>query len=302
MTDTTPLVSADASSRCSIILVNWNTRQHVLAALINTSQPARPRRDWMVVVDNHSTDGSRQALEEYRRSQPERFVRYVLNDENRGYAAAVNQGIRETRTPYVLVANADVELDRAGDVVDSLVRFLDEHPQAAIVGPRLLHADGSLQLSWGREPHFLTEALQRCWWRRVERAGCLRRFAKHPRTVDWVLGACFLLRRHAFDQIGGMNERYHMYFEEIDLCSRLRRAGWGIWYLPTTPPVIHHGGASTRQIPDAMAIAYRRSQLRFYHTFHGPVAAGLLRAYLTVKFVGTARGRRVLQALNASAA
>ncbi|MBI4227467.1 MAG: glycosyltransferase family 2 protein, partial [Candidatus Omnitrophica bacterium] len=250
------------------------------------------------VVDNASTDGSREAIERYHRTHPELLMRFLVNDENKGYAAAVNQGVQETDTPYVLVANADVEFERFSELVEPMAQFMDDHPRAAIVGPRLTNPDGSLQLSWGREPHLLTEGLQRWWWRRLEATHRLGPYAVNPRRVDWVLGACFLVRRDAFNRVDGMDPtRYHMYFEEVDLCSRLRRADWEVWYLPAGAAAVHHGQASTRQVADQMAVEYRRSQLQFYRRFHGVAAERLLRGYLWVKFVWTAQGRRLLHAI-----
>ena len=279
------------------VIVNWNTRILLLRGLAHLAG-ACP----IIVVDNASQDGSPEAVRaQYPADRHSPTVSLMANTANRGYAAAVNQGVAVTAAPYVLVANADVECPP--DTVRQLVDFLERHPHAAIVGPRLHNPDASLQLSWGRDPTFLTEFLQRWWWRRLERQagqGVLRRWASAPRRVDWVLGACFMLRRDVWQTLGGLDEGYVMYFEEVDLCTRARRAGWDVWYNPEAAAV-HHGRASTSQVPEMMALAYRRSQLQYYRRFHGPWAERLLRGYLWAKLGWTRPGRQLLHELGITA-
>lgn len=278
----------------SALLVNWNTRDR----LIDSLEALRPRAAGpaptlpIVVVDNASSDGSAALV---RARYPD--ITLLANQTNRGYGAAVNQGMAALRTPYVFVANADARATPTA--IQRLRLFLDQHPRAAIAGPALLNPDGSLQLSWGREPHFFTEAQQRWWWRRLERAAGqpdLRRYAREARPVDWVLGAAFLVRQAAFNAVGGMDEGYFMYFEEADLCSRLRRTGWEVWYAPVAQ-VTHVGRASTSQARDEMAVAYRRSQLRYYRRFHGAAAGMLLHGYWWLTLNRSTAGRRLLRAL-----
>lgn len=278
----------------AIVIVNWNTRQQVLACLATLMDSTATGDAFpIIVVDNASTDGSVTAI---RRMYP--TVRILANTANRGYGAAINQGVQATTTPHVLVANADVECSRYD--VEHLAAFLDHHPSAAVVGPRLVNRDRFLQLSWGREPSFWAELMQRWWWRRMEaspRQRTLRHRASQSMRVDWVLGACFMVRRAAFEAVGRVDEQYFMYFEEVDLCTRLRQAGWEIWYVPTAEAV-HHGRASVTQMSEAMALAYRRSHVRYYRRFHGPWAARLLVGYLWAKLIWTTRGRRILQELS----
>ena len=275
------------------VIVNWNTRQPLLSGLdtLILRTPNSPV-ETVVVVDNASTDGSVQAVRARHAS-----VHVIANSTNPGYGAAINQGIAATTSRFVWVANADVVT--SPDTLAVLADFLEAHPTAALVAPRLRHPDGTVQLSWGREPHLGTEFLQRWWWRRLEAEPGqprLTRQAATARRVDWVLGAAMLIRRTAFDALKGFDPSYFMYFEEVDLCSRARRAGWDIWYVPTADAV-HAGRASTGQIPHDMAVAYRRSQLKYYRQFHGPLAAGLLGWYLRAKLSKTQEGRAVLHAL-----
>lgn len=283
----------DHLSKVSVIIINWNTRRHLLECLSAFELPNRTLQ--IVVVDNASSDGSVDAI---RAAYPS--VAVLANPVNRGYGTAINQGAGVTDRPYLLIANADVCC--AWDAVARLADFLDQRPAVAVVGPRLVNPDGSLQLSWGREPHFLTELCQRWWWRRLEAQPgqrALRRYAAHPRPVEWVLGACLMVRRDAFEAVGQMDEQYFMYFEEADLCTRLRRAGWQVWYLPSAE-VVHHGRASVQQVPEAMALAYRQSQVRYYRRCHGALSAALLKGYLRAKLIWSPSGRRLLRELAAS--
>ena len=276
-----------------VVIVNWNTRQQLLSGLEALAQPAPGSPvGTVVVVDNASTDGSAQDVRARHAS-----LQVIANSTNVGYGAAVNQGMAATTSRFVWVANADVV--SSPDTLAALADFLEAHPTVALVAPRLRHADGTVQLSWGREPHLGTEFLQRWWWRRLEAEPGQPKLARHTvtaRRVDWVLGAAFLIRRAAFDALKGFDPSYFMYFEEVDFCSRARRAGWEIWYVPTAD-AIHAGRASTGQIPHDMAVAYRRSQLKYYRQFHGPIAAGLLGWYLKAKLSKTQEGRAVLHAL-----
>jgi len=299
MTATPPVASQASSTNLpavSVVVVNWNTRGHITKYLEMLRSGDRSQRDCaVVVVDNASTDRSVEAI---RAACP--AIPVLENPENRGYAAAVNQGVAHTpKTPYVLIANADVICGLVA--IAAMAQWLDQHPKAAVVGPCLRNNDGTLQLSWGREPHLLTEFIQRWWWRRLETRGELEPYATQLRQVDWVLGACFMVRREAFEAAGRMDEGYFMYFEEVDLCTRLRRAGWQVWYLPESiAAAIHYGRASTGQAPEAMAVAYRRSQLRYYQKFHGRWAARLLWQYLNAKLIWSSGGRRILHNLSQS--
>ena len=262
----------------TVVIVNWNTREYLLRGLAVLAGSGSSPRHPMIVVDNASTDGSVEAVRAFAPA-----VTLIANTTNVGYAAAANQGIAKADTPYLLVANAD--LTCSPETADYLADFLGRHPHAAVVGPRLEYPGSRLQLSWGPEPHLWSEFVQRGWWRRLERRpgqSWLQRAAARPRRVDWVLGACLGLRRAAWETIGGFDPDYFMYFEEVDLCTRLRRGGWEIWYDPTARAT-HDAGASVAHATEAMAAAYRRSQLRDYQRFHGPVAAACLRGYLWMK-------------------
>ncbi|MDA8268513.1 MAG: glycosyltransferase family 2 protein [Actinomycetota bacterium] len=194
-------------------------------------------------------------------------VRVVRTGANLGYGAGANRGVAAAPSvDVVLVMNPDVELHPGA--VDALVRAIDADPAVAVVGPRVLEADGSRYPSARRFPSpgvALVHAL-------VGRVWPDNRFSSRYRMadlgtaravpVDWVSGACFAVRRQAWEELGGFDEAYFMYAEDMDLCWRARQAGWDVVYDPSAT-VTHLQGVSTRRHPYAMLAAHHRSALRF---------------------------------------
>ena len=217
----------------------------------------------VVVVDNGSVDGSG---DEVRRRFPE--VEVLEPGRNLGYGAAANRGVASTVAPCVLVCNPDLEV-RPG-AVERLAGALDAHPGWALVGPQIRTTSGERYPSARRFPSLVDAAGH----------GLLGIFAPRNRftrsyqqdhlgdplagdtAVDWVSGACFLVRRSAFEQVGGFDEAYFMYLEDVDLCCRLGAAGWQVGYVPSAE-VTHLQGVSTDRHPYRMILEHHRSLLRF---------------------------------------
>jgi len=260
-----------------VVIVNWNTRALLLACL--TALPAATAglavETW--VVDNGSTDGSVAAVREH-------FPRtnVIANQGNLGFAAANNQAIRASQSRSVLLLNSDTV--PAPGALTVLVRFLDAHPQVGVVGPRLLNADGSVQLSYAAFPNLRSELLGRnLRGRRPFAAADAEAYA-----VDWVGGACFLIGRAALNAAGLLDEGYFMYTEEADWCFRVRAAGWEICYAPQVE-VVHLGGQSSRMASTRMKAELYKSKLRFFSKHYGrahTLALGLgLQAIFLAKLV-----------------
>lgn len=234
----------------------------------------------VVVVDNASTDGT---AERVRLEHP--WVRLVARPDNRGFAASVNEGVALTRAEHVLVLNPDTEVPP--DCLSLLALARQRSPEAGAIGFRHVDGDGLFQLSIGLWPSFATELLRRMVQRRLDagdrslRAAC-ELFLRRTRPVAWASGSALLVRRDAFGAIGGFDEGYFLYFEDLDLCLRLWRAGLPVVYEPAMT-VVHYRGRSARRAPARVAQAYRESQLRFWRTHKGPLQAGLLAAYLRLK-------------------
>lgn len=250
----------------SIVVVNWNTRDHLARCLCSLDRVALDRdRVELFVVDNASADGSGAMV-----AQRFGWAQLIANEENVGFARANNQAILRSQGRYVLLLNSDTEIWPGA--AEQLLAFMDAHPKAGAAGARLLNADGSLQHSC--HPMLTPE---REFWRLT----FLDRLAPkatydmerweidRPRPVDVIKGACLLLRRAALDEVGVLDEGYFMYTEEVDLCYRLVTAGWERWWVPQAT-VVHYGGASARQAAQEMYVHLYRSKVQFYRKFGGP--------------------------------
>jgi GT2 family glycosyltransferase len=225
----------------SAIVVSYNTRQMTIDCLRSLYADLGDLSAEVFVVDNASTDGSADAIREQFPS-----VHLIANRENRGFGAANNQAMSICRGDTILLLNSDA-FPRPG-AVSAMLRTLKDHPQAAVAGPRLLNADGSLQTSCYRFPSPLQAWLENLWISRLlkshPRIGDYRYWAHDSvRDVDWLIGACMLIRREAYEQLGGFDERFFMYAEETDWQKRMRSTGWQILFTPEAQ-VVHLGGAS----------------------------------------------------------
>jgi len=274
-------------TRLSIVIVTYNSNDHVHACLTAlTDRPPRARHE-ILVVDNASPDGTGAAV---RQRWP--VVRVIDAGTNVGFARAANLGIRQSSGDLVLLLNPDTEV-RSG-AVDTLVATLVSNPDAAVVGPRLVDAHGRPELSFGAMIGPFAELRQKVLVRGSQRGlpvirGYVDRLTRLPHAVDWVSGACLLVRRADAEAVGLLDERYFMYAEDVDFCAALRARGRTVLFTPAAE-VVHVRGRSVASAPGATAAAYRRSQLAFYDKHH-PRWALLLRAYL--KFRGRLPDMRI---------
>ena len=255
------------------VIVNYNAGDELRLALQSVAH-AVGRSPWeAVVVDNASTDGSEAVAREF-----EPHVRLIRNGENVGFARAVNQGIAASRAPGVLIMNPDCRLDAGA--IEVLLAELNAHPSCAIVGPRILDPDGSEQGSARGDPDMLTGvfgrtgALRRLlpWLPAARRNVVAAPGGQAPSVVvDWLSGACMLARRDALEAVSGFDERYFMYWEDADLCRRLRGRGFHVRYVPAAVAV-HNVGHSSRTAKAASLRAFHASAYLYYATHVAPGA------------------------------
>ena len=276
------------------VLVNYNAGDELRHALQSIVE-AMGRTPWeAVVVDNASTDGSAAIATEFAP-----VVRLLRNAENVGFARGVNQGIAATRAPGVLIMNPDCRLDRTA--VNTLLAELNAHPACAIAGPRILNPDGSVQGSARGDPNMWTGmfgrtgALRRALpWLPIARRNVVTGAAEDGRepsvAVDWVSGACMLARREALEAVGGFDERYFMYWEDADLCRRLRARGFHVRYVPAAVAV-HNVGHSSRTAQAASIRAFHASAYLYYATHVAPGAWNPKRLIARVLLAGRCRWR-----------
>ena len=231
----------DPGPLLSCVIVSYNTREMTLDCLrtVVTDLGRMPAELW--VVDNASTDGSPRAI---REAFPD--IHLIENQSNIGFGAANNQAMQQANGDFFLLLNSDA-FPTSGAIA-TMLNYLQEHPDVGLVGPRLLNKDGSLQRSCFRFPYPAAAWRENLWISNLfshrSPLGDYRRWNHdEERAVDYVIGACLLIRRSVFDQVGGFDERFFMYSEEADWQKRIGDAGWKVVFLPTVE-VTHLGGAS----------------------------------------------------------
>ena len=256
--------------RVDAVIVNFNGGPSLLRCLESLRAADVGH---VVVVDNASTDASATAINS---ADPE--VDVVFEPKNLGYGTAANRGAMRGNAPYVLIANPDVSF--GADAVDRLVAALDRFPDAAAAGPRIVDVEGHTYPSARAFPDFVTGAahallglfVPKNRWSKRYRSEEAPAFEVTARDSDWVSGACIVFRRVAFESVGGFDERYFMYVEDLDVCWRLGRAGWRVVFEPAAV-VTHDQGLSTRHHAYRMLAAHHASTLRFARkSMSGPMA------------------------------
>lgn len=258
--------------KLSIIIVSWNTAD-ILAQCLDslfTHTPTAPFEVW--VVDNASSDDSAGMV---RQRYPQ--VKLLTNSSNVGFAAANNQALRQCAGEYALLLNPDT-IVQAG-ALQTLVQFLDDNPKAGACGARLLNSDGSLQHSCYPTPTLGRELLRMFHLDGRTRYRMETWHTGRPRQVEALLGACIMARRHILHTIGLMDEGYFMYSEEIDLCHRIARAGWQLYWAPQAQ-IVHLGGQSTRQVKTEMFLRLYEGKLRYMRKHYGRVHTWLYKVIL----------------------
>jgi GT2 family glycosyltransferase len=259
----------------AVIVVSYNTRALTVQAVAAARKAGVGLDARVVVADNGSVDGTVEAV---RAADPE--VAVLVNPDNPGYGAAVNRAAAGERSAFVCAMNADVLLEPESLV--TLRRFLDAHPRCALAGPALAYPDGAPQPSAKRFPTLglalgevvgLHAVAPRNRW--VRRFYYEDRDLTRAADVDTVSGAVMLLRGEAFGAIGGFDEGFRMYFEETDLCRRLRARGHSVAFCPGAR-AIHQHGASTRQT-SVRQVEYYLSYVRYFGKHHRGGAAAALR-------------------------
>lgn len=249
----------------SVIIVSYNTRDLLrgcLASVISTLSSGLNYE--VLVVDNASADGSAAMVQD---AFPQAGL--LINKENRGFAAASNQALAESRGRHAILLNPDTVVGERA--LCGMVRFLDEHSEVGVVGPKLLYPDGAFQHSVFTFPtlpmifldffpvnhRLINSRLNGRYPRALYEAG-------EPFPVDHPLGAGLMVRRGVIEEVGLLDEGFFIYCEEIDLCMRIKKAGWEVYCFPQAE-ITHYGGESTGQLQDQMFVELHKSRYRLYH-------------------------------------
>ncbi|HZO88780.1 MAG TPA: glycosyltransferase family 2 protein [Chthonomonadaceae bacterium] len=267
----------------SVVIVSYNTREMLRACLCALPAAAEGLEFETFVVDNASPDDSAGMV---AAEFPQ--VHLIANTDNPGFARANNQALALSKGRYVLALNPDTEAEPGS--LTALVRFMEAHPEAGACGPKLLNSDGSLQHNGRRFPTPWREFLGVSGLRNLNRAA-FDRVLEYGRDnfdveceVDQVSGACLLVRRAVMEQVGMFDEDFFMFYEEIEWCWRIRRAGWKVYYVPQAR-VVHHWMGSVRQQSRAMTARLFRSQLIYYQKTAGLPARLAMRGVMLMGLI-----------------
>lgn len=279
----------------SIIIVSWNVADllagcldSIAAAPVIRVGPdgaehgdAGPRME-VIVLDSASQDGTPALI---RARFP--WVRLFAEPENIGFTRGNNRALAAAQGRHVMLLNPDTLIH--GNALAALVDYVDAHPAVGLAGPRVLNPDGTTQSTRRRFPTLLTGIFESTWLQGIAPRRVLDDFyvADQPDEgtyeVDWLQGCALVARRAVYEQIGGLDEGYVMFSEELDWCRRARDAGWRVVYVGDAT-ITHYGGKSTDQVPANKHIYFQQSKLRYYRKFHGRTAAFALRACLLLSY------------------
>lgn len=246
----------------SIIIVTYNPGGLVLDTLHSLPAGVGALSYEIIVVDNASTDGTPERIARERLP-----VRMIINPDNRGFAAANNQGLGQAVGRYLLLLNPDV-IVQAGALA-RMAAFLEANPIAGVVGPRTLDGQGRVALT-ARTPLSVATVLWQYlgldrlfpyWVYGHYRRACEQ--AGYPFEVGWVQGSCLMARREVYDQVGGLDEAFFLFAEEADWCDRARSAGWQVWYLPDAC-IVHHESTSVARYVPIKVRAHHLSPLYYF--------------------------------------
>jgi len=267
------LVSKKAP-QTSVILVNYNGKGFIEDCLDSLIQDSFYPFMEIIVVDNGSRDGSPELI---TKKYPE--IKLIRNEENRGYACANNQGIHAAKADYFLLLNTDTVVQP--ETLTELLSILRSDEKAGAVGPLLYFNKGKYQVSFGNKVDFFHEILQKStlnfiWKKRL-------RSLRRNLAVGWLSGACLMIRKQALEDIGLFDDNFFLYFEDIDLCYRLRQKKYKLIFTPSVR-VYHKGGGSSAADSLKNRFFYRKSQLYFYEKHNSKLSFFLLKIYLCIVF------------------
>lgn len=258
----------------SVIIVNFNGLKYTRWAIQSVLRFS-PSSE-IIVVDNCSTDGSPDLL-----AKEFATIQVISLKENRGLGFGNNRGVEGARNKFLFFLNNDTYLTE--DTPSALAAVLEGNNNIGACGPKLLNTDASYQLSFGLDPSIKNESTVRRMQQRVRNrdtiyvSGLERRFGN--KDVDWLTGAALMVRKDVFDMVGGFDEGFFLYFEDADICRRIRDQGYAVRYATTTA-LVHLLGQSSHGLSREISQEYRKSQIRYYRKHASVFSLALLRLYL----------------------
>ncbi len=268
----------------SIIIVSWNVKAFLKACLDSIfAAPMNGYTVEIIVVDSGSTDGS---VDLIRDTYPQ--VKLLAQEENIGFTRSNNIGLKAATGRYMMLLNPDTEV--IGDALALMIAHLDTHQAVGISGPHTLNSDGTTQSTRRHFPTLAVGFLESTWLQPYAPKSLMNYYYVNDTDdnaildVDWVQGSGLMIRRDVYKQIGGLDEGYVMYSEEMDWCKRAKLAGWQVAYIGSAR-IIHHGGKSSEQVTANKHIYFQESKLRYFRKYHGWGTAQILRFFLLVSYM-----------------
>ncbi len=285
----------DNSPDLSIVIVSWNVCDLLRACLesiqagpvalagCDDAKQTSALQVEVIVVDNASTDGTAAMV---RKDFP--WVRLIEPKRNTGFSGGNNLGFDASRGKYILALNPDTRV--IDDALPQMFAYLETHPEVGALGPQLLNDDMTVQSSRRRFPNLWTAIFESTWLQPIAPKAVLDRYYMRDQaddqttSVDWVQGAALLVRREVITQVGGFDEGFFMYSEELDWQRRIKEEGWEIVYLPEAK-VVHYGGKSSDQVVSQRHIYFQTSKVRYFYKHHGPLTGFIVRALLLTNYL-----------------
>ncbi|MCK5451650.1 MAG: glycosyltransferase family 2 protein [Candidatus Omnitrophica bacterium] len=269
----------------SIVIVNWNAEQYLERCLKSIADAVGDLVYEVIVLDNDSSDNSLKILKKF---VPD--VKIIESKENLGFGRGVNYASDRASGEFLVIMNPDIKIMK--EAFKEIHSFFKSHPEAGIVGPKIINPDGSLQaLGGGESPLSLWAAFNHYFFL-AKKMGHIPFFrgiyvsgeTQIPLEVGWVTGACFMIRNSLFKEIGMFDEDFFMYSEDVDLCYRVKKKGWKIFYIPDAE-VVHYLGVSTFQVWDKIIAQQGNNTVRLFRKHRGKAALFIFRTFLSFGFV-----------------
>lgn len=265
-----------------IVIVSWNVKDLLKDCLESIQEDNCDVDVETIVVDADSADGTPEMVRDL-------FPTVVLVEPefNTGFSKGNNIGIAHATGHYIFMLNPDTRVVKGS--IQALYDFMEAHPKTGVIGPQLLNPDGTVQSSRRRFPTFWTAVFESTWLQPFAPKAILDTFYVRDHqddetvSVGWVDGAAMFTRKAVLDQVGGLDEGYFMYSEEMDWQRRVQAAGWEITYYPL-PQIYHYRGASSDQVSTKRHIYFQNSKIRYFRKHHGNLTAGMLRLFLLTSY------------------
>lgn len=261
------------------IIISWNTRELLTGCIDSIYKTVKDLSYQIYVVDNGSRDGSVMAV---RKQFPQVIV--IENQENRGFAAAVNQALEWSGADYSVLLNTDTILQK--DAIHILYSFLEQHKDVGVAGARLQKPDGTRQHSYDNYPTLATELFNKSLlqWLFPGKYPSKKQTVLQPIEVESVIGACLMIRNEAIKHVGKLDDDYFFFIEETDWCYRMQKAGWKVYHVPNAE-VIHLGGQSKKIAPWQSQVEYCRSLYIFFRKNRSSVSYITFRVLYLIKII-----------------